>query len=158
MQVNSISQANVNNNTRPSFGAKIGPGLKYLVKDDPRYDGFMKMFANWGDSNTVVDIYKAQIHGKSKYMLRLSNKVLDNTTVPFQRSQSEFMKKNLINRFFGLTPASIELAEYSLFKEVKDFARGAGKPYLERLSNIVRIHKLQGIVFDPKTAKTFNEI
>ncbi len=151
MQVNSI-------NARPSFGAKIGSGLKCLVKDDPRYENFMKMFENWGDTNTVVDVYQAQIHGKSKYMLRVSNKVLDNTTVPFQRGQSEFMKKNLINRFFDLTPTSIEWAEYSLFKEVKNFARGGGKPYLERLSNIIRSHKQQGIVFDPKTAKTFNEI
>ncbi|PWL73740.1 hypothetical protein DBY21_10250 [Candidatus Gastranaerophilales bacterium] len=158
MQINSISAQNSNNNTRPAFGAKIGTVLKFMVKEDPRLETFMKNFSKWGDSNTVVDVYNAQIGGKTQYMLRLKNNVLDGTTVPVNKEKPEFMKKNLINPFFNLTERDINWAEYSLFKRVKDFARSGGKPYLERLSNIIRSHKQEGIVFDAASAKIFNEI
>ena len=36
MQINPITPLTSNSNTRPAFGAKIGSGLKFLVKDDPR--------------------------------------------------------------------------------------------------------------------------
>lgn len=142
----------------PSFQAKIGPGLEPLVKNSPVYDDFMKMFSKWGDSNSVVDIYTAKINGKTKYMLRLSNKVLDETSVPFRRGQSVFMKNDLIKRFFDLSPTEIWWAEGSLFKTVKDYAVNGGKPYIERLSNIIKSHKKDGIVFDSETAKRFNDI
>ena len=59
MQINPITPLTSNNNTRPAFGAKIGSGLKFLVKDDPRYEEFIKTFSTWGDSNSVVALYYA---------------------------------------------------------------------------------------------------
>lgn len=156
MQINPVNQFNSNNNVRPAFGAKIGPSLKALVKDDPRYDGFMKMFSNWGDSNSVVDIYHAQIDNRTKYRLMLKNNVLDETKVPFRRGQSEFLKKNLINRFFDLTPETIWWAENSLFKNVKSVANSS-KPHFERLSNIIESHKKEGIVFDARTLRRYED-
>lgn len=164
MQVNSISGNNIygsNNNkynNNPSFQAKVGPGLEALIKNCPEYENFMKMFSKWGDSNSVVDIYNANINGKTKYMLRLSNNVLDNTNVPFKRAESVYMKKDLIKRFFDLSPNEIWWAEGTLFKTVKDFAVNGGKPYIERLSNIIKSHKQEGIVFDAATAKRYNNI
>lgn len=157
MQIYSRTSLNSNNNPRPVFCAKIGAGLKFLVKDDPRYEEFMKNFSKWGDSNSVVDIYNAQINGKTKYMLRLKNNVLDKTSVPLVKGQSEFMRKNLINKFFELTSKSIDWAEYNLFKTVKDDVRGS-KPLSEWLANIINGHKKDGIVFDPETARRFKEI
>lgn len=88
MQINSISAQNSNNNNRLAFGAKIGPVLKFMVKEDPRLETFMKNFSKWGDSNTVVDVYNAQIGGKTQYMLRLKNNVLDGTTVPGEQRKT----------------------------------------------------------------------
>lgn len=158
MQISSINQQYQNNTPHPAFGAKIGSGLKFMLREDPRLEGFMEKFSKWGDSNTIVDVYSAQSGGKTRYMLRLKNNVLDETTVPVNKEKPEFMKKNLVNQFFNLAERNIDWAEYSLFKKVKDFARGGGKPYLERLSNIIKSHKQEGIVFDAASAKRFNEI
>lgn len=157
MQINPITPLTSNSNTRPAFGAKIGSGLKFLVKDDPRYEEFIKTFSTWGDSNSVVDIYNAKINGKTKYMLRLKSNVLDETTVPINKGQPEFMKKNLVNKFFELTPKSVLWAEDSLFKKVLDDAR-CSKPFWERLVNIMNGHKKEGIVFDSETAKRFKRM
>lgn len=164
MQVNSISGNNIynsNNNkckSSPSFQAKVGPGLEVLVKNVPGYDDFMKMFSKWGDSNSVVDIYNANINGKTKYMLRLSNNVLDGTNVGFKRDEPVFMKKDLIKRFFDLSQKDLWWAEGNLFKEVKKVAFDGGKPYMERLLSIINSNKKDGIVFDYETAKRFNDI
>lgn len=155
MEINSINNYGVN---QPVFTAKIGSGLKFLVKDDPRFNTFMDSFSKWGDSNSVVDVYNAKINGKTKYMLRLSNKVLDETTVPLQKNSSEFMKQNLINQFFDITEKTIDFVEYNLLKNVVDSARQGGKPYIERLHNIIKSHKKEGIVFDAKTEKCFREL
>ena len=145
------------NKSQLSFKAKIGPSLKFLAKSDPRYDDFIKNIEKWGDSNSVLDIYSANIKGKTKYMLRLKNNVLDSTTVPINKKESVFMKKDLLNQFFELSEKSVLWAEDKLFHEVRAFA-SAGKPYAERLANIINSHRSEGIVFDAQTAKRFKEM
>ena len=157
MQINHIHRNN-ENLSRPVFGAKLGSELKKIVKDDPRYKDFIKKFETWGDSNSVVDVYKTSVNGESKYMLCLSNRVLDNTNIPINSFKSEISTNKIIESFFNLSSQIIKRTEYLLFKNVKDTAIKGGDRYLTRLSNIIRSHKLQGIMFDPKTAKIFDEI
>jgi len=154
MQINSL-----NNTTprQPAFQAKIGSGLKFLLRDNPKLQPFMEDFSKWGDPNSVVDIYSSTSGGKTRYMLRLKNEVLDETHVPAGKAKPVWMKKDLAKSFFDLTSRDIDWAEYKLFKNVKDYAR-SGKPCAERLSNIIKSHKQEGKVLSADAQKRFDAI
>lgn len=151
----------INTNTKkdnPAFGAKIGSRLKIYAQKDPRFENFMKEFSKWGDSNTVVDIYNARVNGKTKYMLRLENQVLDRTNVKITKDEAVFMPSKLIDTFFNLTEKSILWAEDRLFIEVKKFLSNSPVRYREWYANILRQQEQKGKTFDLDTAKRFQRL
>ncbi len=156
MQINSVN-SNILQNRQPAFNAKIDSKLMYYAKKDPRFDGFMQQFKQWGDSNSVVGIYNTKINGKIRYMLRLRNEVLGRDNVAIKHDEPEYMESKLADKFFSLTSKDIDFAEYKLFKEAKRFAREAGLPYIERLNNIIKSKKEDGLVFDSDTLKRFKD-
>ncbi len=150
-----ISPANTDNKT---FGAKIGSRLKIYAQKDARFENFMKEFSKWGDSNTVVDIYNAQVNGKTQYMLRLENQVLGNTNVGITKDKPVYMPAKLADTFFTLTEKSILWAEDKLFINVKNFLKNSPAHYQEWYTNILRQQEQKGKKFDLDTAKRFKLI
>ena len=151
-------QTNTINTKTPAFGAKIGSKLKLYAQKDARFENFMKEFSKWGDSNSVVDIYNSKINGKTKYMLRLENQVLDRTNVRITNDESVYMPEKLINTFFNLTEKSILWAEDRLFIEVKKFLKTAPVRYREWSANIIKQQEHSGKVFDHDTAQRFQRL